>query len=127
MKIARAAPVLFVDHVESTRDFFKRAGFELVFEVPAGSAVGFAMLERDGVQVMVETRGNENESAALRALTLESRRAVVFVEVDDLDALVALLGRTEIIVERHATFYKSDEITYQEPGGNIVTFAQFQR
>jgi catechol 2,3-dioxygenase-like lactoylglutathione lyase family enzyme len=125
MKIKRAAPVLFVDKVEPTRDFFKRLGFVVSVEVPAGGAVGFALLERDGVQVMVETRGNENEPAALRELTRESRRAVIFVEVDDLDAVLDALGPAQIIVERHTTFYNSDELTCEEPGGNLVTFAKF--
>jgi hypothetical protein len=88
MKVKRATPVLFCDKVEPTREFFKRAGFAVAFDVPSGDAVGFAMLERDGVQVMVETRGNENEPAVLRTKSRESRRACVFVEVDDLDQLV---------------------------------------
>jgi putative intracellular protease/amidase len=125
MKVIRAAPVLFVDHVEPTRDFFKRAGFEVAVEIPAGKAVGFVILQKDTAQVMVETKGNENESLALRELSKQSQRAVVFVEVDDLDAIVAALGRAEILVERHRTFYSSDELTYQEPGGHLVTFAKF--
>jgi len=125
MKIKRATPVLFVDKVEPTRDFFRRAGFAATVEVPAGKGVGFAILDKDGVQVMVETRGNENEAMVVQRLTKESQRAFVFVEVDDLEALIAALGRAEIIVERHKTFYNSDELTYQEPGGHLVTFAQF--
>jgi hypothetical protein len=26
-----------------------------------------------------------------------------------------------------STFYKADELTYEEPGGNLVTFAKFDR
>ena len=74
MKVKRATPVLFVDSVEATRDFFKRAGFAPAVEVPDGNEV---------------------------------------------------LGRAEVIVERHKTFYNSDELTYQEPGGHLVTFALF--
>lgn len=125
MKISRATPVLFVDQVEPTRDFFKKLGFEAIVEVPAGNRVGFALLQKDGVQVMMETRGNENEPAALRQLSQESQRAAVFVEVDNLDDVIAALGRTAVVVERHLTFYNSDELTYQEPGGHLVTFAKF--
>ena len=127
MKISSATPVLFVDRVEPTRDFFKRLGFEVAFEVPEGDRVGFAMVAKDGVQVMVETRGNANEGPALQAATKQSRNAVVFVEVDDLDAVIAALKGSKVVVERHATFYKADEITYEEPGGNLVTFAKFTR
>ena len=127
MKILNATPVLFVDRVEPTRDFFVRAGFTAVVEVPAGDAVGFAILDKDGVQVMVETRGNANEPAAMQALSRDSRRAVVFIEVDDLDAVIAALRGAAVAVERHTTFYKADELTYEEPGGNLVTFAKLDR
>ena len=125
MIVKRATSVLFVDRVEPTRDFFKRVGFEVIAEVPAGASLGFVILQKDGVQVMVETRGNQNEPAAIQAITRESRRAAVFVEVDDLDAVIGALAGSRVIVERHLTFYKSDELTYEEPGGNIVTFARF--
>ncbi|MBC8022350.1 MAG: hypothetical protein H7Y14_04485 [Burkholderiales bacterium] len=124
MKVKRATPILFVDSVEPTCDFFVRAGFRVIVEVPDGNATGFSILERDGVEIMVETRDNGNEPASVRAKSREFRSAAVFVEVDDLDAVIAALGRAEILVERHKTFYNSDELTYQEPGGHLVTFAQ---
>jgi glyoxalase/bleomycin resistance protein/dioxygenase superfamily protein len=123
--VKSATPVSFVDRVEPTRDFFRKAGFEVLFDIPDGDRLGFAGLAKDGVQVMVETRGNPNECAALQALTKESRRAVVFIEVDDLDAVVVLMKGAKVLVERHQTFHKSDEISYEEPGGNVVTFARF--
>ena len=127
MKITSATPVLFVDRVEATRDFFLKVGFTVLFDIPDGDRLGFAGMGKDGIQVMVETRGNPNEDPALQALTKESRRAVVFIEVDDLDAVIAALKGAKILVQRHQTFYKSDELSYEEPGGNIVTFAKFQR
>lgn len=125
MKLKRAAAVLFVEKVEPTREFFKRVGFEVSVEIPDGGDVGFSMLERDGVQVMVETLDNGHEPQALRNVTKASRHAVVYVEVDDLGALIAALDGEKVLVERHKTFYNSDELTYQEPGGHLVTFAQF--
>jgi len=127
MKVSSATAVLFVDRVEPTRDFFKRAGFEATVEVPDGEAVGFAILAKDGVQVMVETRGNSREPASMQKLTRESRVAGVFIAVDDLDALIAALKGAKVVVERHTTFYDSDELTYEEPGGNLVAFAKFNR
>ena len=127
MKISRATPVLFVDRVEPTRDFFTKVGFTVLFDVPEGDRLGFVGLEKDGVQVMVETRGNANEGQALREITRESRRAVVFIEVDSLDAVITALASEPALVERHKTFYGADEISFMEPGGNVVTFARFDR
>ncbi|MEP7069669.1 MAG: VOC family protein [Usitatibacter sp.] len=125
MKIKRATSMLLVDQVEATRDFFKRVGFTVTVEVPDGNAVGFAMLDRDGVQLMVGTRANSREPQALRDVMMKSRHAAVFVEVDDVDAVIAALAGARVLVERHNTFYNSDELTYVEPGGHLVTFAQF--
>ena len=138
MKISRATPVLFVDRVEPTRDFFTRLGFTVLFEVaeepasPPGQGrpqgrLGFVGLEKDGVQIMVETRGNANEGQALRELTRESKRAVVFIEVDNLEQVITALASEPAVVERHKTFYGADEISFMEPGGNVVTFAHFDR
>jgi hypothetical protein len=127
MKISSATPVLFVDRVEPTRDFFLEAGFEVMFDVPEGDHLGFVGLHQGEAQVMVETRGNANEKDPFRALSNESRRAVVFIEVDDLDAVIAAMKGAKVVADRHTTFYKSDELTYEEPGGNLVTFAKFDR
>jgi hypothetical protein len=127
LKIIRATAVLFVDAVEPTRDFFTKLGFTVMFDVPEGDRLGFAGLEKDGVQVMVETRGNANEGTAIREISRNSRGSVVFIEVDNLDAVITALATEKAIVERHTTFYGADEISFMEPGGHVVTFARFDR
>ena len=52
---------------------------------------------------------------------------MIFIEVDDVDAVIAALKGAKIAAERHTTFYKADELTYEEPGGNLVTFAKIER
>jgi hypothetical protein len=127
VKITRATPVLFVDAVEPTRDFFTKLGFTVMFDVPEGDRLGFVGLEKDGVQVMVETRGNKNEGDAIREISRSSRGSVVFIEVDHLDSVITALATEKAIVERHTTFYGADEISFMEPGGHVVTFARFDR
>ena len=48
MKISSATPVLFVERVEPTRDFFKRVGFEGTVEVPDGDKLGSSYAVLDG-------------------------------------------------------------------------------
>ena len=48
-------------------------------------------------------------------------------EFVDLESMIRRLDGTRIAAERHTTFYKADEITYEEPGGNLVTFAKIDR
>ena len=127
MKVTRATAVLCVERVEPTRDWFMKVGFTIYVDIPDGDHVGFVLLEKDGVQVMVETRANRNEPDALRMRMKDTRNAILFVEVDDLDAVIAHLRGSKVIVERHKTFYGAEEQTYEEPGGNLVTFAKFDR
>ena len=127
MKVSSATAVLIVDRVEATRDFFTRAGFEVLAEVPDGDTLGFVILMKDSVQVMAETRTNSREPASLQKIMRESRRAAVFFEVDDVDAVIKALAGARVLVERHTTFYGSDELTFEEPGGNLVTFAKITR
>jgi hypothetical protein len=50
---------------------------------------------------------------------------ILFIEVDDIDAIENALEGTEIVVPRRQTFYGSTEIFVREPAGNVVGFAQF--
>ena len=50
---------------------------------------------------------------------------MVFIEVDNLELVIAALAQEKVLVERHETFYGADEISFAEPGGNVVTFAKF--
>ena len=127
MKALSATPVLFVDRVEPTRDWFLKAGFTVMFDVPEGDHLGFVGLQNNGVQVMVETRANKREPDALRMRMKDNRNAILYVETDDLDAVIAKLEGSKVLVPRHKTFYGAEEQSYLEPGGNIVTFAKFDR
>ncbi|MEO5694859.1 MAG: hypothetical protein ABIQ72_17125 [Usitatibacter sp.] len=127
MKVTSATAVLIVDHVEATRDFFLKVGYEVMFSIPDGTQIGFVGLGKDGAQVMVESRGNSHEGATFQALSKESRRAVLFIEVDNLEVVISCLEGQKVVAPRHTTFYKSDELTYEEPGGNLITFARFDR
>ena len=127
MKVTRATAVLLADRVEATRDWFMKLGFTVFVDIPEDDHVGFALLEKDGVQVMVETRANKNEPEVLRERMKAARNTMLFVEVDDLDAVIAKLEGSKVLVPRHKTFYGSEEQSYEEPGGNTVTFAKFDR
>lgn len=48
----------------------------------------------------------------------------LYLEVDDLDAVVPKLAGAPVIVSRRKTFYGADELGVREPGGNVVLFSQ---
>jgi len=55
---------------------------------------------------------------------LGGRSIVLFIHVDDLDAVEKATAGAPVIKARHKTFYGSEEIYVREPGGNTVGFAK---
>ena len=125
--IKKVTPVFIVDRIEPVLPLWDALGFSRLAEVPHGDVLGFVILTRDGAEVMYQTfdsvRGDE-------AKVLEGPSAIgaaaVFIEVDDIEALAALIPpNTSVIVERRQTFYGSTESVIRDAAGNVITFAQF--
>ena len=125
MNVKRLTPVLMVDAIEPVLDFWmKRLGFEKTLEVPHEGALGFVALERDGIQLMYQTKASV--AADVEPLAASPMRGTfLFIEVDDLDAVERSLAGVTAVVPRRSTFYGSTELIVREPAGNAVTFAQF--
>ncbi len=125
MTVKKITPILYVDSIEPALPFWtERLGFEVTAEVPEGDALGFVILEKDGLEVMYQTRTSvENDVPALADTPMGG--AFLFIEVDDVDAVEAALEGVEVVVPRRTTFYGADEIFFREPGGNVVGFASF--
>lgn len=124
------APVLIVERVEPTRDFFRdRLGFTQTAVVNEGDELGFAMLEKDGIVVMVQSHASiitDVGPDAARAVneTISGRGAVgLFITVSDVELVVPAVADADVIVPLRKTFYGMHEITLREPGGHAVTFA----
>ena len=124
------APVLIVERVAPTRDFFRdRLGFQQTTVIADGDELGFAILEKDGVEVMIQSHASVIEDVgpdAARAVneTISGRGAVgLYVTVSDVDLVVPAVADADVIVPLRKTFYGMHEITVREPGGHAVTFA----
>lgn len=123
--VKKLTPILYVEEIEPVLSFWTdRLGFEITAEVPEGDALGFVILAKDGAEVMYQTR----ESVANDVPALEDtpmRGSLLFLEVDDIDAIERALEGVEQVVPRRTTFYGADEIFVREPAGNLVGFAEF--
>lgn len=123
--IKRITPVLYVEEIEPVLPFWvDRLGFEKAAEVPEGDRLGFVILEKDGVQVMYQTRASVKGDVPALADT-PMRGTMLFIQVDDLEAVETALNRVERVFPRRKTFYGAEEFGVREPGGNPVTFAEF--
>jgi hypothetical protein len=117
----RLTPVLIVEQVEPSAAFWEALGFERTIEVPEGTRLGFAALEKDGIEVMLQTA-----TLAAQDLPQVERRgtdAALYVEVADLPAVEAALRHAERVVRRRAP-YGAEELFVREPGGHLIGFAQ---
>lgn len=120
----KLTPVLYVEAIEPALPFWEKLGFERTAEVPEGDALGFVILQKDGVEVMYQTRASVLADVPALADT-PLRGSVLFLEVADLDPVLEALTGVEQVVPRRRTFYGADEVFVREPTGNLVGFAAF--
>jgi uncharacterized glyoxalase superfamily protein PhnB len=124
-RVRRLSPVLIVDAIEPCLAFWTdRLGFQITTEVPDGSSLGFAILERDGVEVMYQTRQSILSDVPGVLPTSRGHATSLFIEVDDIVAIERAVQGLTIVVPRRRTFYGMDEIGVREPSGHVVMFAQ---
>lgn len=122
--LKRLAPVLVVPAIEPSLEFFRqRLGFKVTIEVPHGDALGFAALEKDGIEVMLQTRESIRADMPGVAGAGAGEKTFLYVEVADLDAAIAAVAGAPVVLERRRAFYGADEIAVREPGGHVVCLA----
>ena len=125
-RLKQLTPVLVVDSVEPCLHFWvERFGFKATNEVPGpdGKLI-FASVEKDGVEVMYQTRASVLAEDPKAAQELAGHSVALFITVEDLDAVEKAVAGAPVIKPRHTTFYGSTELYVREPGGNTVGFAQ---
>lgn len=125
MRARSLTPVLYVEEIEPCLPFWvERLGFEVATQVTEGERLGFVILQKDGIQVMYQTRKSvEGDVPELADTPMAG--TLLFLVVEALDLVVAALEGVEPVVPRRQTFYGADELIVREPGGNVVTFAEF--
>jgi uncharacterized glyoxalase superfamily protein PhnB len=125
-RLAHLAPVLVVESVEPCLSFWTdRFGFAVANRVPGPDGrLVFASVERDGIEVMYQTRESVAAERPESAAELVGHSVALFITVDDIDAVEKALAGAPVVAPRHRTFYGSTEIYVREPGGNTVGFAQ---
>lgn len=121
----KLTPVLVVDAVEPSLDFWEtRLGFTRTVEVPHESAIGFVILDKDGIELMFQSDASVRADLGNPDAPVVGRSTALFIEVEDLDAIERALTGYPITLPRRTTFYGMHEIGVLEPGGHFVVFAQ---
>lgn len=125
MTLKKMTPNLYADNVAECVHFWvDRLHFEKTMEVPEGNGLAFAALQKGQIELMYGSysslKADPNVAAAFTRGT-----SYLFLEVDDLDAVVTAMHGAPIVSPVHKTFYGSTEFTVKDPAGHLITFAEF--
>ena len=126
MNVKRITPVLLVKEIEPLIPFWvDRLGFSKTIEVPDGNNLGFVIFEKGSVEVMYQTYASVEKDAP-PAMSKEARKGptYLYMEVDDLDALVTAMKDARLVMPVRTAFYGMREFAVQDPGGHFITFAE---
>jgi uncharacterized glyoxalase superfamily protein PhnB len=125
MNVKRITPVLFVKEIEPILPFWVDAlGFTKTIEVPHGDKLGFIALQKGNTEVMYQSYASVSEDMPLIAESARKGPTFLYIEVDNLDAVLAALKNSKIVQPERTAFYGMREVGFQDPGGHFVTFAQ---
>lgn len=98
-------------------------GFVKTVEVPEEDRLGFVILVRNGVELMLQTEASVRKDQPEFAPQEKGSRASLFIEVDDFPDTVKRLAGYPVAMPERETFYGMREIGVLEPGGHIAVFA----
>ena len=120
--------VLPVHDVERSARFFEKVGFcrdSEVSEDPAdpSTPLGFVIMKNDTCQLMLQSyKSIQNDAPSM--LADGDTTTLLFIIVENLDAVVDALKGEPVFMERRKTFYGAEEIGITSPGGHKITFAE---
>jgi uncharacterized glyoxalase superfamily protein PhnB len=126
MNVKRITPVLLVNEIEPIVPFWvDRLGFAKTVEVPDGNKLGFVTFQKGAAEVMYQTYSSVEKDAPPSMSALARKGPTyLYMEVDNLDAVLAAMKDVKIVMPVRTAFYGMKEFGVQDPGGHFITFAQ---
>jgi hypothetical protein len=117
--------VLIVESVEKSLPFWlDRMGFTKTVEVPEEGKLGFAILVKDGAELMLQSIASvQKDSPEFAPARDGGRSSGLFIEVDDFADVRRRLEGYPVQLPERVTFYGMREIGVSDPSGQTVVFA----
>jgi uncharacterized glyoxalase superfamily protein PhnB len=124
-EVKKITALLFAQEIEPCLQFWtERMGFTKTMDVPDGDKLAFAMLEKNGMELMYQSFASVEKENAATGAAARKGPSFLYIEVADLnDALEATKG-TELTMPVRTTFYNSKEFGIKDPAGHYFIFAQ---
>jgi uncharacterized glyoxalase superfamily protein PhnB len=124
-EVKKITPILFAGELEPCIQFWtERMGFQKTIEVPEGDKAGFALLEKNGVDLMYQSFSSAEKDNAATGAAARKGPSFLYIEVADLDAALAATKGADIFMSVRTTFYHAKEFGVKDPAGHYVIFAQ---
>lgn len=120
--IRSLASVLLVDRIEPCLAFWAdRLGFEVTLRVEGEECLDFALLRKDGAEIVLRTRDSfEASTQGLLDIDFGRSGELIFLEVSDFDAVLDRLEGADVVIPERESPFGSREIFVREPSGRIV-------
>ncbi|MGD0545872.1 MAG: VOC family protein [Candidatus Acidiferrales bacterium] len=126
IEVKKVTAVLLVEEIEPCLNFWvERLGFTKTTEVPDGNKLAFVILQKGATEVMYQTFASVEKDNVEAAKDARKGPTFLYVEVGDLDAVIAALKGVPVVMPVRTTFYGAKEIGVKDPAGHFVTFAQY--
>jgi hypothetical protein len=126
MSVKKITPVLFAAEIEPCVKFWvERFGFEKTVEAPEGTELGFAIVEKGGVELMYQPYASADRDApAAPAQAVRKGPAFLYLEVENLDETIGALKSIEVVMLGADHVLWSPRDGRERSGGHFVSFAQ---
>ena len=124
--LKKLTPNLMVEDVRKTLNFYEDVlGFETLTTVEGDGETNFAIVQRDGIELMFQSRKSLSENVPALTGSVIGASQTFYIEVSDIDQLYnRVFGKVEIEVDIHSTFYGTREFYFRDVNGYILSFSQ---
>jgi len=124
--LKKLTPNLMVEDVARTLAFYEDIlGFEAVMTLPETAPFDFAIVRRDHVELMFQSRQSLSENVPALAGSAIGASQTFYIEITGLtDLYQQLQDKVEIVVDLHTTFYGTQEVYFRDINGYILSFSE---
>jgi uncharacterized glyoxalase superfamily protein PhnB len=122
----KLTPNLMVEDVARTLSFYREVlGFQVLTTLPKQEPFDFAIVQRDGVELMFQSRASLSDNVpALTGVPIGASQTL-YIEVEGVrDLHQALHDQVEIVVDFHTTFYGTQEFYFRDINGYVLSFSE---
>jgi uncharacterized glyoxalase superfamily protein PhnB len=124
-EVKKITSILFAEELEPCIRFWtERLSFQKTVEVPEGDKLGFAILEKNGLELMYQSFASAEKDNVATGAAVRKGPSFLYIEVADLDVALQATKGAEIVMPVRTTFYHSREFGIKDPAGHYLIFAQ---